>query len=80
MVPLTSFFLIKAQSTKQLEQQVGEHLFEMHDLVQLATTKWLGAQMQVGRWQKASLRIMAAAFPSGQHETWAACRVLFPHA
>ena len=77
--PLTSFSLIKAQSTKQLEQQVGEHLFEMHDLVQLATRKWLEAQMQVGRWQKASLRIMAASFPSGKHDTWAVCRVLLPH-
>lgn len=80
VAPLTSFSLIKIQSTKQLEQQVGEHLFEIHDLVQLATRKWLEVQMQVGRWQKASLRIMAAAFPSGQHETWAACRVLLPHA
>ena len=80
VAPLTSFSLIKAQSTKQPEQQVGEHLFEMHDLVQLATRKWLEVQMQVGTWQKASLRIMAAAFPSGQHETWAACRVLLPHA
>jgi tetratricopeptide (TPR) repeat protein len=80
VAPLTSFSLIKVQSTKQLEQQVGEHLFEMHDLVQLATRKWLEVQMQVGRWQKASLRIMAATFPSRQHETWAACRVLLPHA
>jgi tetratricopeptide (TPR) repeat protein len=80
VAPLTSFSLIKAQSTKQPEQQVGEHLFEMHNLVQLATRKWLEVHMQMGRWQKASLRIMAAAFPSGQHETWAACRVLLPHA
>ncbi|ELR09121.1 hypothetical protein GMDG_03701 [Pseudogymnoascus destructans 20631-21] len=77
---LTSFSLIKAQSTKQPEQQVGEYIFQMHELVQLATKKWLEVQMQVGRWQKASLHIMAAAFPSGQHETWAACRVLLPHA
>ncbi|KFY77721.1 hypothetical protein V498_09277 [Pseudogymnoascus sp. VKM F-4517 (FW-2822)] len=79
VAPLTSFSLIKAQNTKP-EQQVGEHLFEMHDLVHLATRKWLEVQMQVGMWQKASLRIMAGAFPSGQHETWAACRVLLPHA
>jgi hypothetical protein len=80
VAPLTSFSLIKAQSTKQPEQQVGEHLFEMHDLVQLATRKWLEVQRQVGRWQKASLRIMAAAFPSGQHETRTVCRALLPHA
>ncbi|OBT43745.1 hypothetical protein VE00_05623 [Pseudogymnoascus sp. WSF 3629] len=77
---LTSFSLIKAQSTKQPEQQVGEHLFKMHDFVQLAMMKRLEVQMQMGRWQKASLRIMDAAFPSGQHETRVACRVLLPHA
>ncbi|RDL35195.1 uncharacterized protein BP5553_07126 [Venustampulla echinocandica] len=80
VAPLTSSSLIKAQNMKQPEQQVREHLFEMHDLVQLATTKWLEVQKQVGRWQKTSLQIIATAFPSGQHETWAACRVLLPHA
>ena len=80
VAPLTSFSLIKAQSTKQLEQQVGELMFEMHDLVQLATRKWLEVRMQVGRWQKESLRIIAASFPSGEYETWVACRVLLPHA
>ncbi|OBT66186.1 hypothetical protein VE03_05134 [Pseudogymnoascus sp. 23342-1-I1] len=80
VTPLARFSLIKAQSTKQPEQQDGEHLFEMHGLVQLATRKWLEVQGQVGRWQKASLRIVAAAFPSGQHETWAVCRALLPHA
>lgn len=80
VAPLTSFSLIKAQSTKQPEQQFGERLFEMHDLVQLATRKWLEIQVQVGGFQKASLRIMAASFPCGDYETWAACRVLLPHA
>ena len=80
VAPLISFSLIKARSTKQLELHVREHLFEMHDLVQLATRKWLEIQRKMGKWQKASLRIMAAAFPSGEHETWAACRALLPHA
>lgn len=80
VAPLTSFSLIKVQSVKQLKQQVGEHLFEMHDLVQLATRKWLEEQMQLGRWQKASLRVMAASFPDGSYETWAACRAVLPHA
>ncbi|KFY87869.1 hypothetical protein V498_06989 [Pseudogymnoascus sp. VKM F-4517 (FW-2822)] len=80
VAPLTSFSLIKVQSTKQPEPQVGEHLFEMHDLVQLATRKWLEIQKKIGRWHKASLRIIAADFPSGEHETWAACRALLPHA
>ncbi|OAF59451.2 hypothetical protein VC83_03958 [Pseudogymnoascus destructans] len=80
VAPLTSFSLIKVQSSKQPEPQVGEHLFEMHDLVQLATRKWLEIQRKIGRWHKASLRIMAADFPSGEHDTWAACRALLPHA
>ncbi|OBT51626.1 hypothetical protein VE04_08927 [Pseudogymnoascus sp. 24MN13] len=80
VAPLTSFSLIKVQSVKQLKQQVGEHLFEMHDLVQLATRKWLEEQMQLGRWQKASLRVMAASFPNGSYETRAACRAVLPHA
>lgn len=42
--------------------------------------KWLDVQKQVGRWEKASLRIMADAFPSGKYETWATCRVIVPHA
>ncbi|OBT82207.1 hypothetical protein VE02_08678 [Pseudogymnoascus sp. 03VT05] len=80
VAPLTSFSLVKAQSTTQLEQQVWGHMFEMHNLVQLATMKWLEAQMQISRWQKTSLRVMANCFPGGGQETWAACQVLLPHA
>jgi tetratricopeptide (TPR) repeat protein len=80
VAPLTSFSLIKAQSAKQPEQQFGGRLFEMHDLVQLATKKWLEVQMQIGTWQNISLRIMATSFPAGQLETWATCQVLLPHA
>lgn len=80
VAPLTSYSLIKVQTTKQPEQQVEQPLFEMHDLVQIATRKWLEAQKQVGWWQKVSLHIMAASFPGGDHETWTTCRVLLPHA
>ncbi|KAH8727391.1 hypothetical protein GQ44DRAFT_758100 [Phaeosphaeriaceae sp. PMI808] len=79
VAPLTSFSLIRTQTRKQLGEQQGEQSFEMHNLVQLATRKWLELNRQVERWQKVSHRIMAAAFPSGQHETWAVCRVLLPH-
>ncbi|KFY40005.1 hypothetical protein V495_05647 [Pseudogymnoascus sp. VKM F-4514 (FW-929)] len=80
VAPLASFSLIKVQSTKQSEQQVEGRLFEIHDLVQLATRKWLEAKMQVVRFQRSSLRNMAVSFPSGDHETWATCRALLPHA
>ncbi|KAF2677679.1 hypothetical protein K458DRAFT_395748 [Lentithecium fluviatile CBS 122367] len=73
VAPLTSFSLIRTQTGKQpgqpSGQQLGRQLFEMHSLVQLATKKWLELHSQVNIWKKASLRIMAAAFPSGQHET-----------
>jgi tetratricopeptide (TPR) repeat protein len=76
---LISFSLIKARSTKQPDQQVKGRLFDMHDLVQLATRKWLELEMQVVKWQRESLRLMAISFPSGDYETWAACRLFLPH-
>ncbi|OCK73870.1 hypothetical protein K432DRAFT_220962, partial [Lepidopterella palustris CBS 459.81] len=79
VAPLTSFSLIRIQTGKQVRQPYGEQVFEMHGLVQLATRKWLELNRQVDRWQKASLRIMAVTFPSGQYETWAICQVLLPH-
>ncbi|KAF7502175.1 hypothetical protein GJ744_006771 [Endocarpon pusillum] len=79
VAPLFSFSLVRTQTRKQSEQQVEGQLFEMHSLVQLATKKWLELHGQVDMWQKASLRIMAAAFPNGQYETWTACRALLPH-
>ncbi|KAJ4329639.1 hypothetical protein N0V95_010170, partial [Ascochyta clinopodiicola] len=77
--PLLRFSLVRAQAREQSEVRLQEQLFEMHSLVQLATKKWLELREQVNVWQKAALRIMAAAFPSGQHETWVACRTLLPH-
>ncbi|OCK73381.1 hypothetical protein K432DRAFT_410741 [Lepidopterella palustris CBS 459.81] len=77
VAPLTSFSLIRMLTGKQSWH--GERAFEMHGLVQLATRKWLELNRQVDRWQKASLRIMAATFPSGQYKTWAVCRALLPH-
>jgi tetratricopeptide (TPR) repeat protein len=75
--PLLRFSLVRAQ--EQSEVRLDEQLFEMHSLVQLATREWVKLHGQVGAWQNAALRIMAAAFPSGQPETWAACQTLLPH-
>ncbi|KAF1347228.1 TPR-like protein, partial [Lizonia empirigonia] len=77
--PLLRFSLVRAQAREQSEGRLQGQLFEMHNLVQLATKKWLELREQVNVWQRAALRIMAAAFPSGQHETWAACQTLLPH-
>jgi tetratricopeptide (TPR) repeat protein len=57
-----------------------EKTFEMHSLVQLATRRWLQSQDQACVWLKVALNVLAAAFPSGQPETWAICRILLPHA
>jgi tetratricopeptide (TPR) repeat protein len=54
--------------------------FEMHRLVQLSMRKWLEANKQLNKWTKESVRVLTAAFPSGDYETWADCQVLLPHA
>ncbi|CAN9346536.1 unnamed protein product [Alternaria alternata] len=56
-----------------------EKTFEMHSLVQLATRQWLQGQDKASVWLEVALKVLAAAFPSGQPETWATCRILFPH-
>jgi tetratricopeptide (TPR) repeat protein len=81
--PLFRFSLVRVQAGTQPDQQpdqpVRGQLLEMHSLVQLATRKWLQSHGQVEVWERASVRIMAAEFPSGEPETWAACRTLLPH-
>jgi TolA-binding protein len=41
-----------------------------------------GAQetMEQSKWTKESIRVLTAAFPSGDYETWADCQVLLPQA
>jgi tetratricopeptide (TPR) repeat protein len=77
--PLFRFSLVRAQAETQTDQQVRGQLLEMHSLVQLATRKWLQSHGQVEVWERASVRIMAAEFPSGESETWATSRTLLPH-
>ncbi|OAG09594.1 uncharacterized protein CC84DRAFT_1183887 [Paraphaeosphaeria sporulosa] len=54
--------------------------FEMHNLVQLATRTWLGNQGQLDRWREQFISNLCADMPTGQHENWQKCQVLFPHA
>jgi tetratricopeptide (TPR) repeat protein len=79
VAPLTSFSLVQIQAVKLSDKQLGWRMFEMYSLVQLATREWVKLHSQLSLWQRAALRIMATAFPSGQHETWAACQTLLPH-
>jgi tetratricopeptide (TPR) repeat protein len=54
--------------------------FEMHRLVQFSTKKWLELRDELERWKEIYITIMEEAFPVGQHENWATCQRLFPHA
>jgi tetratricopeptide (TPR) repeat protein len=54
--------------------------FEMHSLVQLATRTWLESQGQVDKWREHFIASLCAELPSGEHENWAKCEALFPHA
>ncbi|TIA27933.1 hypothetical protein D6C78_10968, partial [Aureobasidium pullulans] len=56
------------------------NIFEMHNLVQLATRTWLENQGQLHRWQGRSISNLCAEMPTAQHENWQKCHVLFPHA
>jgi tetratricopeptide (TPR) repeat protein len=54
--------------------------FEMHNLVQLATRTWLENHGQLHRWQDQFISKLCAEMPTGRHENWQKCQVLFPHA
>jgi hypothetical protein len=53
--------------------------FEMHNLVQLATRKWLESQGGSERWRHQFVAKLCTAFPSGRYENWKTCQDLFPH-
>jgi tetratricopeptide (TPR) repeat protein len=54
--------------------------FEMHSLVQLATRTWLEYKGQLIRWREQFISRLCAELPTGEHENWGKCQVLFPHA
>ena len=57
MGTLLAFSLIKAGSE--------EGVYEVHQLVQLATQKWLETQQQLKTWQESALSVVADQFPAG---------------
>jgi tetratricopeptide (TPR) repeat protein len=54
--------------------------FEMHGLVQLATRKWLEVHTELERWKQQYIKNLYKEFPTGEHENWGKCQLLFPHA
>jgi tetratricopeptide (TPR) repeat protein len=71
LAPLLSFSLVRTE--------IGTQALTMHRLVQLSMRRWLEAESELGRWVKASIQAMSAAFPSGDYGTWEQCKVLLPH-
>ena len=57
-----------------------DRTFEMHALVQLATRKWLEANVKLEQWKQCYIKNLSAEFPSGDYENWTYCQALFPHA
>ena len=57
-----------------------DRTFEMHALVQLAMREWLKANDQLELWKQQYVKSLSTTFPPGEHENWASCEVLFPHA
>jgi tetratricopeptide (TPR) repeat protein len=68
---LRAFSLV---DTKQREDE-----FEMHRLVQLATTVWLKSANREGIWRRAFIQAMAQEFPTPEYANWPRCQTLFPH-
>ena len=56
-----------------------DRTFEMHALVQLTTRKWLEANGKLEQWKQLYIKNLSAEFPTGEHENWIYCQVLFPH-
>jgi aromatic ring-cleaving dioxygenase len=54
--------------------------FEMHALVQLSMRTWLAANSKLERCKEQFINNLSAVFPTGEHENWAACQMLFAHA
>ncbi|KAF2268798.1 HET-domain-containing protein [Lojkania enalia] len=54
--------------------------FEMHQLVQFSTKKWLELNQELEQWKGTYAILMDANYPIGRHENWIVCQALFPHA
>ncbi len=53
--------------------------FEMHNLVQLSTRRWLQVLGRQETFKQQFIELMAASFPEANFRNWATCRSLFAH-
>ncbi|KAH8742291.1 hypothetical protein F5883DRAFT_656864 [Diaporthe sp. PMI_573] len=54
-------------------------VFEMHNLVQLATRKWLSVDDRTENFKEQFVSRIAREFPTGDYSNWATCETLFAH-
>ncbi|EXK26264.1 hypothetical protein FOMG_17166 [Fusarium oxysporum f. sp. melonis 26406] len=54
--------------------------FDMHRLVQLCVKGWLQGHNEYSTWADAAIVTLCEAYPTGEHENWAQCALLLPHA
>ena len=59
---------------------VNKNVFDMHRLVQFSTKSWLSTHHQLVTWQEVYIKLMGAAYPTGDYRNWLRCKALFPHA
>ena len=69
---LQAFSLVAAEK--------GGASFEIHRLVQISTQRWLELQGETAKWREEALKVLTAAFPFGDFQTWVTCEALSPHA
>jgi tetratricopeptide (TPR) repeat protein len=68
------------QAFSLVTTEKGGASFEIHRLVQVSTQRWLELQGETAKWREEALKVLTAAFPSGDYRTWVACETLSPHA
>ncbi|KAF4414632.1 kinesin, partial [Fusarium acutatum] len=54
--------------------------FDMHRLVQLCVKGWLQGHNEYSTWADAAIVALCEAYPTAEHENWAQCALLLPHA
>ncbi|EXA29684.1 hypothetical protein FOVG_18851 [Fusarium oxysporum f. sp. pisi HDV247] len=54
--------------------------FDMHRLVQLCVKGWLQGHNEYSTWADAAIVTLCEAYPTAEHENWAQCALLLPHA
>lgn len=72
--------LVTLEGYSFISKTTNPSTFEMHNLVQLSTRRWLEAQGSAQRWKERFVRNLDIVFPSGEYENWTMCQALLPHA